>query len=77
MNDIKNIKPSQTTKPGMGYTHCCAPVPCYNCGSIEKDFYLIVKNERGQWLYEDVCCDIEPDDEIYEFEICGSCGAAL
>ena len=27
MNDIKNIELSQTTKPGMGYTHCCAPVP--------------------------------------------------
>ena len=26
MNDIKNIEPSQTTAPGMGYTHCCAPV---------------------------------------------------
>ena len=27
MNDIKNIETSQTTAPGMGYTHCCAPVP--------------------------------------------------
>ena len=27
MNDNRNIEPSQTTKPGMGYTHCCAPVP--------------------------------------------------
>lgn len=27
MNDIKNIEPLQTTSPGMGYTHCCAPVP--------------------------------------------------
>lgn len=24
MNDIKNIETSQTTAPGMGYTHCCA-----------------------------------------------------
>ena len=37
MNDIKNIEPSQTTKPGMGYTHCCAPVPSvvYNEDCIE------------------------------------------
>ena len=37
MNDIKNIKTSQTTEPGMGYTHCCAPVPSvvYNEDCIE------------------------------------------
>jgi len=37
MNDIKNIETSQTTTPGMGYTHCCAPVPSvvYNEDCIE------------------------------------------
>ena len=37
MNDIKNIETSQTTAPGMGYTHCCAPVPSvvYNEDCIE------------------------------------------
>ena len=66
-----------SAEQAVNYTACCAPVPCYNCGSHEKDFYLIVKNKRGQWLYEDVQTDIEPDDEIYEFEICGCCGSAL
>ena len=37
MNNIKNIEPSQTTNPGMGYTHCCAPVHSvvYNEDCIE------------------------------------------
>lgn len=37
MNDIKNIETSQTTTPGMGYTHCCAPVPSvvYNEDCLE------------------------------------------
>ena len=37
MNDIKNVETSQTTAPGMGYTHCCAPVPSvvYNEDCLE------------------------------------------
>jgi len=75
MNEANNNQNSN--EQAVNYTACCVPVPCYNCSSIEKDFYLIVKNERGQWLYDDVQNDIDEDDEIYEMEICGSCGSAL
>lgn len=56
------------------------PHKCYNCSKQFEvaDYYLIVKDKNGeQFLYDDVACEIKPADEIYEFEICPHCGAAL
>ena len=59
------------------HPHDTLPSSCYNCGSLKRDFYLVVKNSRGQWLYDDVYNDTHPEDTTYEFEICGVCKAAL
>lgn len=53
---------------------------CYNCRErfYLPDFFLLVANERGVWLHEDLDeSQIEETDEIIEVERCPHCLAEL
>lgn len=80
INTLENLEQPDSESLSVVEAKVIKPQECYNCGHTFEiaDYYLVVKDcNDNQFLYDDVCCEVKPTDEIYEFEICPKCGAAL
>ena len=69
MNKEKNeVEPEN---PALRVGDVGRSVPCFNCGSCERDFYFV----KGDYLLEDLDFPDKFEGEEVEIEICAVCEA--
>jgi hypothetical protein len=69
LNKNEKLSTEQDAPPIANVLLCA--VPCYNCGSVEKDFYLV----KGDHLLVDLDFPEKVEGEEIEIEICKNCQA--